>query len=364
MCIGAKSLDWKIFEAAIAIFDQRNQIYRNHPPSEVEIEGASRLIGVVRGCFTRDSSGEIKKPLLSLEELVYQTSQCQATDARDKIFALLAIACDIHLEKPEILPDYTKSVKQVYTEFFQFCIQQSGSLDVIFRPWNRKGPFPIWLDPTSEFASSLVQPPGQKQHYSAHWFLGHGNHANQLKWSVSLSTGMLQVKGSTLSKIDLLSEPNLTEGVPQSWFHSVAMIELFEMLLAHYSGSQDHVRLVLKELVPVAQRNNVDVLEMMGQDRSLGRVRNWISDLVKGRRLMRTIKGNLLGLAPAGTKQGDSKHFPILVPAHSEIDLTLFSSSRHVPKLQCPSCSSRLWHKMVVISYLSDLQVSWDLLCR
>ncbi|PVI00198.1 HET-domain-containing protein [Periconia macrospinosa] len=64
---------------------------------------------------------------LSMIELVCRARDFQATDPRDKVFALLGLAND----SPNVRPDYTKSKMQVYTDFAKSIISQTGNLDVL-----------------------------------------------------------------------------------------------------------------------------------------------------------------------------------------------------------------------------------------
>jgi hypothetical protein len=64
---------------------------------------------------------------------VFDLLDTEASDVRDKIYALLAIAADVDLDHPQIIPDYNKTSADVYTEFYKFCMQISGSLDIILR---------------------------------------------------------------------------------------------------------------------------------------------------------------------------------------------------------------------------------------
>jgi hypothetical protein len=57
------------------------------------------------------------------------TRTYQATDARDRIFALLW--CQQSADFNVLKPDYTKSVSEVFTEATIYCIQISQSLKIL-----------------------------------------------------------------------------------------------------------------------------------------------------------------------------------------------------------------------------------------
>lgn len=77
---------------------------------------------------------------MSLEELVDRSTFSESSDKRDTIYALLNLANDAGSQsqtdgKILLVPDYEKSVLDVYTDFVVHCIRSSDSLDIIVRPW-------------------------------------------------------------------------------------------------------------------------------------------------------------------------------------------------------------------------------------
>lgn len=73
-----------------------------------------------------------ERPMLDLVDSTFGTFQ--ATDARDKIFSLLAMAQDLR-DSPElsrlVRADYKKSAKQVYVDFTRWCILHYRSLEIL-----------------------------------------------------------------------------------------------------------------------------------------------------------------------------------------------------------------------------------------
>lgn len=104
-------------------------------------------------------------PTMSLERLVFDLSDTEASDPRDKIYALLGIAADIDPGYPQFVPEYSKTSTDVYADFYKFCIGTSGSLDIILRPQSTQFPPPICsseLDHASMFTflmRSKIQSP-------------------------------------------------------------------------------------------------------------------------------------------------------------------------------------------------------------
>ena len=96
--------------------------------------------------------------LLSLESLVSQLSDFDASDPRDRIFSVLGIAKDVpKLEEvgrqEEVLRiDYDRSTLAVYQDFVIHAIKRSRSLDLICRHWassvsETETSLPTWVRP-------------------------------------------------------------------------------------------------------------------------------------------------------------------------------------------------------------------------
>ncbi|KAN0112449.1 hypothetical protein V8E51_005400 [Hyaloscypha variabilis] len=69
------------------------------------------------------------RTLLTLDNLLHKTEQSKATDARDKIFALLNIASDA----PSIYfsADYNMTLEEVYTTAARRIIALEGDLGIL-----------------------------------------------------------------------------------------------------------------------------------------------------------------------------------------------------------------------------------------
>jgi hypothetical protein len=68
----------------------------------------------------------------------------QASDPRDKVFALLGISSGLDLEDPRIAIDYSKPVDLVFTDFASYLIESSGRYDVLSHAGYNKGLTPSW----------------------------------------------------------------------------------------------------------------------------------------------------------------------------------------------------------------------------
>lgn len=66
---------------------------------------------------------------MPLVRLVHCTQDYQATNLRDKLYALLGMASDISPD--DIIPDYTKSVQEVFLDLVRFMVVKHRNLDII-----------------------------------------------------------------------------------------------------------------------------------------------------------------------------------------------------------------------------------------
>ena len=159
--------NWKKFAAAIAIFATRfDAIKQLFLPSrefnhnleylgDVEALGANILVDVTANHFRRSSGARDNlEPLSSLETLVSRLLKFEASDPRDTVYALLSIYKEENgferqgvfpsptLPVPastggeaKLIPDYRKSLIEVYRDFTKYCVAKSRSIDIICRHW-------------------------------------------------------------------------------------------------------------------------------------------------------------------------------------------------------------------------------------
>lgn len=162
---GVKCVHWTDFADAVALFvtkyDEIKDLFRdsrkfNHNPEhlgDIVALGANNLVNVASNFFRRSShgQGQVIERLSSLEALVSSLLSFEASDPRDTVYALLSIAKDNNsyrhvpplagsFEGPNseiipLAPDYEKNIKEVYRDFTRFCIETSGSVDIICRHW-------------------------------------------------------------------------------------------------------------------------------------------------------------------------------------------------------------------------------------
>jgi len=154
---GDRILSWIDFADAVDLFMDRLEVIRarcrasaladEFPDAlnEVESSGAGALVSLARNVFRKNAKGSIVSRPADLESLVQKAAQFAATDGRDAIYALLSLASDGASTPDEEqgsraaarvpVPSYTRQVLDVYAEYVEYCIQKTGSLDVICRHW-------------------------------------------------------------------------------------------------------------------------------------------------------------------------------------------------------------------------------------
>ena len=88
----------------------------------------------------------------------------EATDARDKVYALLGLADD--REKLGIVPDYTKSLSEVYTDVTRNVFRTSGELNLLCFNTNSERLLPSWASDWS-LGSSRPRPLWHHGRYNA-----------------------------------------------------------------------------------------------------------------------------------------------------------------------------------------------------
>lgn len=126
ICYGNIMMHFSVFEHLLDHFelgrmemDESGQFEPTHPP----LTSARRLM-TMRG---RREDGNP-----SFLEIIYMLSHQQCKDPRDKVYAAISLV-DTH--RKIIVPDYQKSVLEVYLDVVQYCLQNSnhpcGTLDFL-----------------------------------------------------------------------------------------------------------------------------------------------------------------------------------------------------------------------------------------
>lgn len=109
---------------------------------------------------------------MPLVRLVHCTQDYQATDLRDKLYALLGMASDISSD--DIIPDYTKSVQEVFLNLVEFMAVEHRNLDVISsgRLSISGSASPSWLP---DWRGSNPLRPLNSEEFGGHFYRASGN---------------------------------------------------------------------------------------------------------------------------------------------------------------------------------------------
>lgn len=207
---------------------------------------AVRLLNIVGKALRKSASGEVPRRMISLESLMYASTYTETSDPRDTVFALLNLAEDVTcgddtLSRDCITPDYQKHVLDIFVQFIEHCCKQSGSLDVVCRPWapatspNRqmlsssyqyqvaKVALPSWIAPKARLPfgdpswqskvrlnGNLLINDGQKHLYYAHY--GTRAQISFGRRSDGNCNGMLYARGVMVGKI-VQTSTRLADGI-------------------------------------------------------------------------------------------------------------------------------------------------------
>ncbi|KAF1951752.1 HET-domain-containing protein [Byssothecium circinans] len=143
---------------------------------------------------------------LSMTELVCRAREFQASDPRDKVFALLGLANDA----PTIRPDYTKSKHSVYCAFAKTIIAQTGNLDILsavntFKPESRDGGASSWM-PDLDFPIATIRGLSFPRKYNASYSTTASLSPSPTATTLSLTGFFIDTLTSTLSPLLTLSK--------------------------------------------------------------------------------------------------------------------------------------------------------------
>jgi hypothetical protein len=181
---GSKKINWIDFADAVQLFIAKiDRIREMHLASEsfkqdpealghVESCGAGAIVTAANNLVRKSQTGKIIERLWDIESLVLTFLHFEASDPRDVVYALLALANDQDVSEPSTMdssespgnatnilqPSYTKSALLIYGEFVHHCISSSKSLDIICRHWAqplRGFPYPLQRVDIPHFFGSI-----------------------------------------------------------------------------------------------------------------------------------------------------------------------------------------------------------------
>ncbi|KAK8115916.1 hypothetical protein PG984_012418 [Apiospora sp. TS-2023a] len=151
---GTRFVPWSDFADAIGLFYYNSdrvralferskdfRIQQNYDAfNEQEPLGAKVLVDAITNNVRKSLSGNTFEPIFSLETLVCSLTSFKAADPRDSVFALLNIAReatmpnDANTVRPP-RPNYSLNLLEVYTDFLEWVVFSTRSLDILCRKW-------------------------------------------------------------------------------------------------------------------------------------------------------------------------------------------------------------------------------------
>jgi hypothetical protein len=203
-----KSIPWKDF---------LNATYYLHYTCKLPLPNVQKLTGL-----EKIRLGWMERKRLSLYDLIRECQYRQASDPRDRIYALFGLMGD--RMNSFLQPDYTKSVGEVYALATQHFIIQSASLDPICG-WQAHGRrhIPSWIPDYSLdqrlAASSLIAGYGRENLFSASGHDHRGKYnldSSGLKdWNCLHTTGLL-IDSVAVSSANICNDAQM-DSVERIW---------------------------------------------------------------------------------------------------------------------------------------------------
>lgn len=163
----------------------------------------------------------------NFNHLLAMTRNQVATDSRDRIFALLGLVKrkdNEELIRPNIIPDYSKSVRFIYCETVRMWIELEGTLEILqFKNHISPPGFPSW---TPDFAAVAQYPPlGPDIWYDWSASGRLRSPSGSPLCAISEDLNILHAKGSIIDEISQVVDLNSLEQDPirtiQAIHHSV-----------------------------------------------------------------------------------------------------------------------------------------------
>jgi hypothetical protein len=317
--LGSQDLSWNALETSfmlykeMIVYAEQEGDTNTSPDSKAAVRFASALFEgraqLERGRSTIERS---------LHSLILAHGTQSATDLRDKIYGVLALASDRDTGYAKLSVDYhpNHSPELLFEDFYQQCVRAKQSLDVLLWPWPRNIPSPPWVHSPNDStcAEPLVQPIGLPGHKplvpQSNPFFGD---------TAMLITvdGAIEFGGILIDRVEAVSDIHSIvqyEGlpIPRSWIDLAKIDMLVAMLMQGY----DHTTItysiyedLVKFLTRVYGQDGVTVdntpLQLPDVPKKYDRVLRWMYNLTRGRRLFKTTKWGDVGLAPVGVRKGD-----------------------------------------------------------
>jgi hypothetical protein len=128
---GNRTILWKEFHSFLSTHCSISSLPVNFMTEKISIQQRAAISASYRSnhfFITREHMQEVS-PTRSIYHLLASTLNLDATDARDKVFALVGLAREE--DRRALAPDYSKSIAQVYAETAKHIISITKRLDIL-----------------------------------------------------------------------------------------------------------------------------------------------------------------------------------------------------------------------------------------
>ncbi|KAL8917848.1 MAG: hypothetical protein Q9172_005670 [Xanthocarpia lactea] len=152
---GPQSVPWTTFYFAAAYIFYRAG--REPCPSPLKDSGYEALFTLCSLLFNSTMSEDSRRQETGLLRLLTQFRHCEATDPRDKVYALLGMASDMP-DDADLKRNYAKPVAKVYQDLVEFIVTKDRNLDIL-RACQMSRPehdLPSWVPDWSRASSFQV----------------------------------------------------------------------------------------------------------------------------------------------------------------------------------------------------------------
>ncbi|KAL9631354.1 MAG: hypothetical protein Q9204_004267 [Flavoplaca sp. TL-2023a] len=149
---GPQSVPWTMF--CFAAFYIHYRAGREPGPSPLKDSGYEALFTLCTFLFNRTMSEESRRRETGLLRLLTQFRHCEATNPKDKVYALLGMASDMP-DDADFKPNYAKPIAEVYQDLVEFIVTKDRNLDIL-RACEISGPehdLPSWVPDWSRASS-------------------------------------------------------------------------------------------------------------------------------------------------------------------------------------------------------------------
>ncbi|KAL9036236.1 MAG: hypothetical protein Q9180_004415 [Flavoplaca navasiana] len=149
---GPQSVPWTTF--CFAGFYIHYRAGREPGPSPIKDSGYEAHFTLCSIMFNRTMSEDSRRRETGLLRLLTQFRHCEATNPKDKVYALLGMASDMP-DDADFKPNYAKPVAEVYQDLVEFIVTKDRNLDIL-RACEISGPehdLPSWVPDWSRASS-------------------------------------------------------------------------------------------------------------------------------------------------------------------------------------------------------------------